>query len=355
MNRGTASESGVVPRPAQPSGSHMEAVAAAPSVADRFAWSALRYPVPPGANRLGYMLGGITFVAFLLLVLTGLVLDQFYDPNALGAHDSVVYLMTRVPLGAWLRGVHLWAATSMLITVQLHLIWVFWHRGYRAPREVTWWTGVLLLLVVFGLAFTGTALRADQEAGEALAHAVEGAERVGVFGAVLTEGFTQSTSLLARVHNMHVSLLPLALVALVAGHFWLIRHLGMSVAGPKSATFAEHARRLGGFGLLLTGAIAAAAWAFVPGIGYPAVAGTEVTKPFWPFLWIYTFENLVGITGILIAPAALFGFLLLVPVLDRGTGPRRMWVAALAWAMLIVYLVALVWGFLARQQQHIGM
>ncbi|HEX7051806.1 MAG TPA: cytochrome b N-terminal domain-containing protein [Longimicrobiales bacterium] len=324
----------------------------------RLAWHALRYPIAPTANRLPYMLGGLTFFGLVLLVVTGVILDQYYDPSATGAHDSIVYIMTRVPLGDWLRALHYWGASIVLASVLLHLIWVFWRRSYTRPREVTWWTGVALLSLLFALAFTGTVLRADQEGGEALAHAIAGAELVGSAGAVLTPEFARSTSLLARLHNAHVSLLPLIMVALIGLHFWLIRHLGIHAHEPKTSTFTHHLRRLTGYGLLGLALLGALALVFPPGLGHPAVSGVEVTKPFWPFLWIYTLENIMGIEGMVLGPAVLFGFLLVVPLIDRrhrDAGGRPRWFSGLATLMLALFLGALLYGIFAPKMQHLGM
>src|SRR6201989_3228190 len=90
------------------------------SLARRFGWDGLRYPVAPSANRLPYMLGGLTFFGIVLLIATGIILDQFYNPSASGAHDSIVYIVTRVPLGNWIRALHYWAATVVLIGVTAH-------------------------------------------------------------------------------------------------------------------------------------------------------------------------------------------------------------------------------------------
>lgn len=321
---------------------------------ERLAIQGLDYPVSPEADRLPYMLGGVTFAGILLLLVTGVALDQFYDPSPIGAHDSVVYLITRVPLGHWLRALHWWGASVVLTTVFAHLSWVFWRRSYLRPREVTWWSGVAMLFLLFSLAFTGTVLRADQEGGEALAHAVAGAELVGTLGTWLTPDFTRSTSLLARLHAAHTSLLPLALLALVGLHFWLIRFWGIRSEGPKTDRFPHHLRRLTGVVLLVWAGIGVLAALLPPGIGYPAIEGVEVTKPYWPFLWIYAAENAMGLTGMIVAPAVLFALLLVVPALDRGTR-RPAWVVALGAATLAALVGALTYGAFAPQMQHIGM
>lgn len=310
------------------------------------------------ANRLPYMLGGLTFFGIVLLVVTGTLLDQYYNPTPAGAHDSILYLMTRVPLGNWLRALHYWGATVVLVSVVLHLAYVFWRRSYLRPREVTWWAGVGLLVTVFGLVFTGTVLRADQEGSEALAHAVAGARLVGTLGAPLTPEFTRSTSLLARLHNAHVSLLPLTLFALVGLHFWLIRYLGIHAHEPRTVPFTYHLRRLTGYALLLVALLGTLAALVPPGIGYPGIEGVEVTKPFWPFLWIYAVENTMGLWGMILAPVVLFGFLFIIPFLDRPRDERRgrpRWLTGLAIVMLALYVGGIIYGVFAPQMQHIGM
>lgn len=325
---------------------------------ERLGLDALDYPIPPSANQLRYMLGGLTFVGIVILFVTGLLLDQFYNPSPLAAHDSVLYIMTRVRLGNWMRSLHYWAATVVFITVFLHLCFVFWRRSYARPREVTWLAGVGLLLVIFGLLFTGTVLRGDQEAGEALAHAVAGSKLARALGSVMSPDWAASTTLFTRMHNIHVSLLPITLLALIGLHFMLIRVLGIHSREPKTERFSNHLRKLTGVGLLLFAGLGTLAALAPPGIGHPAVEGVEVTKPFWPFLWIYSVENTMGMTGMVVAPAILFGFLFAVPFLDRGDHsyhrPPR-WLLALGLIMLVLYIGGIVYGIFAPMKQHLGM
>ena len=220
-------------------------------VRERLALDGLDYPIAPTANRLAYMLGGLTFFGILILIVTGILLDQYYNPNPVAAHDSLLYIMTRVPLGYWIRGLHYWAASLVLVSVFLHMSFVFWRRSYLRPREVTWWAGVGLFMVLFFLAFTGTVLRADQEGGEALEHAIAGAKMTGPMGFPLSPDFTTSTSLLSRLHSAHVSLLPLVMLALIGLHFWLIRSIGINSSESKTSRFSEHLPKLTGYALLV--------------------------------------------------------------------------------------------------------
>ena len=334
---------------------HTETPRRASAVEERLALGALEYGIPRIASRWPYWLGGLTFFNLLVLIVTGIVLAQFYQPSPLGAHDSVVYIVTRVPFGDFLRSLHAWSATAMVLTLVAHVGFVFARRSYARPREVTWWAGVAMAGLVFFLVVTGTILRYDQEGFEALEHLLAGAEMVGLLGAPFAEDFTASTPVLARVFQWHVSLFPLLLLALAALHFWLIRHHGIHSAEPKTEVFRAHLRRLTGAGLVgfaLLGALAV----FVPeDLGYPPVAGVEVTKPFWALLWIYGLENLMGLGAMVLGPGLAFLFLAAVPLVDRGTDRARRACVVIGILLLAAVVGLGVYAWLAPAQQHLGM
>ncbi len=325
------------------------------AIATRLALPALDYPISARANRLDFMLGAFTLVTLVLLALTGLVLTQYYNPAPLAAHDSVVYLITQTALPSFLRDLHIWSASAALTLVFAHIAAVFWRRGFRGPREGLWWSGVVLLALLFGLAFTGTTLRADQEAVEALAHASAGAKIAGPLGALLRPDFTPSTPMLARLYGLHVSVLPLALVALMALHLWLVRHLGVSAEGAESAQFRSHLRLISGGAFILVALLATAALIWPGALAAAGVEGYEVTKPFWPFLWVYAAENLFGMAGMIVAPGVLFGFLALVPIADRRDGLAARVTRVAGVVLLTLMIVAIIYAAVAPGQSHLGM
>lgn len=179
----------------------------------------------------------------------------------------------------------------------------------------------------------------------------------GPIGAPLSPDFTSSVSLISRMHAAHVSLLPLLMLALVGLHFWLIRLIGINTTEPKTSRFSQHLPKLTGYSLLLLGlAGLLAAW-FPPGIGHPSVPGVEITKPFWPFLWIYVVENSMGMVGMIVAPILIFGFLFIVPLIDRPRPgkPRSRIVVILALLMVTFYVGGIIYGVFAPQKAHLGM
>jgi len=86
----------------------------------------LDYEIPRVAERLPYFLGSVTLFGIIVQVLSGFYLTQFYNADPERAHQSVLYIVTRAPLGDFIRSLHVWSANLVLLTVSLHLMWVFW-------------------------------------------------------------------------------------------------------------------------------------------------------------------------------------------------------------------------------------
>ena len=174
-----------------------------------------------------YVLGSVSLFLFLLQAVTGIFLAMNYSPGPDHAHDSVQYIMG-VPSGAFIRGLHVWGATAMVVTVFLHMLRVFFMGAYKFPREATWLTGVGMFLIVMGFGFTGYLLPWDQKAYWATVVGVTLAEQVPYvgkyIGSILRGGPTIGVVTLTRFYALHVLLLP----ALFVGVF-LIPHLFLVV------------------------------------------------------------------------------------------------------------------------------
>ena len=114
-------------------------------IEDRLDIKALEYPVPEHANNLAWSLGGVTAASFGILIITGILLVQFYAPVPEAANQSVRDMVTNVWGMGFVRAVHYWAAQAMYVTAVLHLIRVFITGSYKRPCEGNWLVGVALL------------------------------------------------------------------------------------------------------------------------------------------------------------------------------------------------------------------
>lgn len=323
---------GTLPRPASASRSLWRTTWS--WVDERAGLSSLAYPVPAHANALGYTLGGISFVGFLVLAATGFWLIQFYDPAPDGARASVEFIQAQAPLGALVRGVHFWVANIVVVTVFQHLARAYVTASYKRPRELNWLVGVVLFAVTLAFAFTGTVLKWDQEAWEALAHNVEVGELLGGLGVWFSPEFTSSVPILARLYAAHVSLLPLLATLAFVAHFLLVKHHGISPlpaqadagAAPEgrlppsalTARFSAHIGRMVGYGAAVAIAAALLGALFQPELGPAPDPSMEVTKPPFYFYPLYAAENWLGIKGVLLSNVVAFGLLVVVPLLDRS-------------------------------------
>ena len=318
---------------------------------ERLGLESLRYEVPEHANNLSWSLGGVTGFIFIVLILTGFVLVQFYNPTPEAANQSVRDIMQRVPLGAFMRGLHVWAGQAMYVLATLHLLRVFLTGSYKRPREANWLIGVGMYGMVIGALFSGTVLKWDQEGFEALAHNLDIAKILGGVGIWFSADFASSVPILVRLYGAHVVVLPGAILVLMVLHFLLVKKLHISPdpknpteAGEARGPFTHHLERVAVLGLLMVGVLGVLTILFPPGIGPTPVEGIEVTKPPWMFYWLFGLENYVGINGILYGVIALFGLLVAIPFVDRGS--QRHWrKRPIAMVLLVIVLAGL--GYLS--------
>jgi quinol-cytochrome oxidoreductase complex cytochrome b subunit len=191
----------------------------------------------PAPRHLSFMdavgcLGGLSFVLFIIQVVTGAFLMMFYVPHVDKAFESVDAIDQSVAFGWFLRNVHIVAASMMVVTVTLHMIKVWLTGAFKPPRELHWVSGFVLLLFTLAMAFTGYLLPWTQLAfwaATVVANAVEVLPFVGVTLAELMRGGdTIGQPTLVRFYAFHVAVIPGAMVLFLLGHFWMIRRTGIA-------------------------------------------------------------------------------------------------------------------------------
>ena len=117
----------------------------------------------PGGARWRYVWGSTLSFCFFVQVVTGFILWAAYSPSAQTAWESVYYIQNQMTLGWLLRGVHHFTAQMMVVLMVVHFVQVVIDGAYRAPREINFWLGLILMQIVLGLALTGYLLPWDQK------------------------------------------------------------------------------------------------------------------------------------------------------------------------------------------------
>ena len=195
----------------------------------------MRHPIPrEAAGPMGwwYVFGSASLTLLLVQILTGIGLALVYVPSADKAYDSLLALNYDVTLGWFLRALHYYAGSGMVVLVLVHMTQVFLHGAYKYPRELTWVLGVFLLLCTLGMFFTGQVLRWDPDAYWGLAVGGSMAGRVPVIGPwvvrQLLGGPVIGGDSLSRFFALHVFVIPGALLFFLAVHLWLVLKRGVS-------------------------------------------------------------------------------------------------------------------------------
>jgi ubiquinol-cytochrome c reductase cytochrome b subunit len=184
-----------------------------------------------------YTLGSATLFLFTMQTVTGIFLTVYYVPSPDHAYDSIQYIMNGVAFGWLIRGIHHWGATMMVITVFLHMLRTFYFGAYKFPRELTWLTGVVLLLSTLGMGFTGYLLPWNQKAYWATTVGTEIAGTVPFIGSfiesVLRGGTDLSAVTLARFFAVHIWFLPAVIIGLIGVHLYMVIRIGISAVPNK--------------------------------------------------------------------------------------------------------------------------
>ena len=327
--------------------------------------------VPVHRYSIFYFLGGMALFFFLVQVGTGVLLMLYYRPSADEAFESVEFIMTTVSFGWLIRSIHSWSANLMIFFAFLHLASVYFLKAYRAPRELTWVSGCLLLFVLLAFGFSGYLLPWNQLAFFATKVGTDIAGTVPVVGEwmlrFLRGGDRVGGGTLSRFYGWHVAILPAVAALLLAFHLVQVQIQGMSVPpgveqpdgrGRSMRFFPDFLLRdLFGW-ILALGVVTALAALFPWELGEkadPFAPAYADIRPEWYFVFMFQTLKLVpggAIAGIEYEALAILGFglgaalLLLVPFLDRPRNGRGGRAVDLLGVAALAYMVGMTaWGY----------
>jgi menaquinol-cytochrome c reductase cytochrome b subunit len=185
--------------------------------------------VPKGTNWF-YTLGSATMFAFLSQAVTGVVLAMYYNPSPTQAYESARHITNDVFLGEFVRGMHKWGSSVMVILIFLHMGRTFFFGAYKYPRELNWIIGVVLVVLTFVMSLTGYLLPFDQRSYWAtiVAANINGTgPLVGPFlSDALRGGADFGATTLSRFYAIHMLLIPALIAAMIGAHLYLVAKLG---------------------------------------------------------------------------------------------------------------------------------
>jgi quinol---cytochrome c reductase cytochrome b subunit, bacillus type len=185
--------------------------------------------VPKGTNWF-YTLGSATMFAFISQAVTGVFLAMYYDPSPTQAYASADHITNEVFLGEFVRGMHRWGATVMVVLIFLHMGRTFFFGAYKYPRELNWIIGVVLLVLTLMMALTGYLLPFDQRSYWATIVAVNLNASAPILGPFLADflrgGAEFGATTISRFYAIHMLLIPGLIAALIGAHLYLVAKLG---------------------------------------------------------------------------------------------------------------------------------
>jgi len=326
---------------------------------DSMLHEALDEPIPGGA-RWAYVFGSVLLFLFISQTITGIFLALYYVPSATSAHTTVAYIVKEVTGGSFLRSLHAYGSSAVVIVLLLHLTQTYLYGAYKGRRELLWISGCVLFALMLAMAFTGYLLPWDQKAYFATTVGTNMASDVPLVGTWLKRfmrgGDEMGTLTVSRFFVAHVFIIPAVLIAFIATHVYLFRKAG--AAGPPSEdpinprlpTQRFYPRQVvmdtivALVMILILGSLAH----FAPMELGPKAnpADTQyVPRPEWYYLpifqWLKYWRGPYAIIGIVVIPAITAALLVLVPFIDRRL-ERRPWRRPVAVSVFVFIIAAFV-------------
>jgi ubiquinol-cytochrome c reductase cytochrome b subunit len=330
----------------------------------------------PRESKWAYVFGSATLFAFVLQVVTGVALATVYDPSANGAYHSLEYISRQGTLGNFVRGLHYFGASAMILFIGIHMLRVFLYAAYKFPREGNWLTGVVLLMFTLGMGFTGQLLRWDQTAIWSVNIAARQAARAPFVGKYLEEftyaGDRLNGMTLNHFFDLHVFIIPGLMFAFIGIHLYLVLYNGISEppvdgipVNPKTyrRQYKELVKKNGVpfwpdaawrdalFGCLVVAGIVTLGFVYGPPHLAPPPNPTLLNaspRPDWYLLWYFAIlamsphqlESSIMILG----PALIFGSMFALPFFFNSgerSLKRRPW--AVGWVIIVIVGVCTLW------------
>ncbi|HYM38636.1 MAG TPA: cytochrome b N-terminal domain-containing protein [Thermoplasmata archaeon] len=261
-------------------------------------------PVPRYALNPFAWLGALTVVAFAILAITGIIMMLYYVPTPAAAYSSTAYVFSNVAYGRFIETVHLYTAYAMVLLMFAHMMRHFFVSVHKRPREVMWLVGMLMGGVTLGFAFTGYLLPWTVISKSATDVAVQ------IIGQLppplppiltfLVVGPGGDAGELLRFYDLHVVVLPAALLVLLVVKMYMLEAHGISEPVTKRGRSPEKQETtpifpdvtlyllelaaVFGAGMLFLGAVFPLN---LPPAYTPAAAAGYTPQPDWYFLWLY--------------------------------------------------------------------
>lgn len=333
---------------------------------------ALHEPIPGGA-RIAYVFGSGLLCIFLLQVITGVSLALYYTPTAETAHTSVAYISKQVAGGAFLRSLHSYGSSAMILVLGMHFLQTFFYGSFKGRRELLWMSGALLSFLILGMGFTGYLLPWDQKAYFATAVGTNVAGQVPIIGSLITRmlrgGDTIGTLTISRFYVAHVFLIPATIFAFIGAHVFLFRKAGPAgpvkedPIAPKMPVECFYPRQVIYDMVFALGIVAVlAAFAYLKPVTLGPMANPSdphfLPRPEWYYLpmfeWLKFWEGPAVVLGVVVIPGVVATAFFLMPFLDRKF-ERRPWrrpIPALAVSIVVLGMVYL--GVRSQMDDHKG-